>query len=629
MRAASFASVWSRSPRASFAASRPTLRSATASCTAAAGSCRSSEVTRAAYFARVPLSATGFYATPKIHYDRKTLSGRPFFYYAYGAAVSEVAIDTLTGEHRLVAVDILHDVGSSLNPAIDRGQIEGGFLQGWGWLAMEELWWNARGELRTHAPSTYKIPTSRDWPDAVSHRVLARAESRGHDLSQQGGRRAAVHAGAVRVPCDPRRDRERGATIGCRPGSTHRRPTSVSSPRSTSCRRAGSASSVIAHGRVARRRCAERSRRGERVVLVTVAAGIGSTPREAGAAMVVTTDAVVGNDRRRSSRVRGAAPRTRGACSAAPHRRNGWCVSRSPRAWASAAAASRRCAFATLDASALPWLDVACGLCARAHAVRGRRTHRAGCACGRAARRHGGRRARLARRRGARFGGRRARARSRSRPTRASRGDRLRSRSQAHTLLVHVVRPDADARSACSATVTSDARWCRCSARCRPTCAGSTRARTTSPRSVPANVEIVATDDPTAEVAARRRARCLVVMTHSHALDFDIVEAALARDDWTYVGLIGSKSKRAQFERRLLARGTPPDSLQRLTCPIGAGLAAQQGAGRHRGRGRRASCLRCARRRARRPAIPRTARARSRCAAAVRDARDAQAAAID
>ncbi len=125
------------------------------------------ELARSAYFARVPLSATGFYATPKVHYDRTTLSGRPFFYYAYGAAVSEVAIDTLTGEHRLLAVDILHDVGDSLNPAIDRGQVEGGFLQGWGWLAMEELWWNARGELATHAPSTYKIPTARDWPDRV------------------------------------------------------------------------------------------------------------------------------------------------------------------------------------------------------------------------------------------------------------------------------------------------------------------------------------------------------------------------------------------------------------------------------------------------------------------------------
>jgi xanthine dehydrogenase large subunit len=118
-----------------------------------------------AYHARIPLSATGFHATPKIHYDRHTLSGRPFFYFAYGAAVTEVAIDTLTGEHRLCAVDILHDVGASLNPAIDRGQIEGGFMQGYGWLTMEELCWNARGELTTHAPSTYKIPTSRDAPD--------------------------------------------------------------------------------------------------------------------------------------------------------------------------------------------------------------------------------------------------------------------------------------------------------------------------------------------------------------------------------------------------------------------------------------------------------------------------------
>ena len=123
-----------------------------------------SELARLAYFARVPMSATGFYATPKIHYDRATLTGRPFFYFAYGAAVSEVAIDTLTGEHRLIAVDILHDAGRSLNPAIDRGQIEGGFLQGYGWLTMEELWWDERGELLTHAPSTYKIPTAHDLP---------------------------------------------------------------------------------------------------------------------------------------------------------------------------------------------------------------------------------------------------------------------------------------------------------------------------------------------------------------------------------------------------------------------------------------------------------------------------------
>ena len=118
-----------------------------------------------AYRARISLAASGFYATPKIHYDRKTFSGRPFFYFAYGAAVSEVVIDTLTGENRVLAVDILHDVGASLNPALDRGQIEGGFLQGIGWLTMEQLVWNERGELKTHSPSTYKIPACRDWPE--------------------------------------------------------------------------------------------------------------------------------------------------------------------------------------------------------------------------------------------------------------------------------------------------------------------------------------------------------------------------------------------------------------------------------------------------------------------------------
>jgi xanthine dehydrogenase large subunit len=117
-----------------------------------------------AYRARISLSATGYYRTPKIEYDKTTLRGRPFFYFAYGAALSEVAIDTLTGETQLLRVDILHDAGRSLNPAIDLGQVEGGFLQGVGWLTSEELWWNAKGELRTHAPSTYKIPTARDWP---------------------------------------------------------------------------------------------------------------------------------------------------------------------------------------------------------------------------------------------------------------------------------------------------------------------------------------------------------------------------------------------------------------------------------------------------------------------------------
>ena len=123
------------------------------------------EVVQSAYAARVPLWSHGFYATPKIHYDRHTLSGRPFYYFAYGAACSEVAVDTLTGEHKLLRVDILHDVGQSLHPDIDRGQIEGGFVQGLGWLTSEELVWNAQGLLQTKGASTYKIPTAADVPD--------------------------------------------------------------------------------------------------------------------------------------------------------------------------------------------------------------------------------------------------------------------------------------------------------------------------------------------------------------------------------------------------------------------------------------------------------------------------------
>jgi len=123
------------------------------------------DLIKQAYLARVSLSATGYYATPKIHYDRESASGRPFYYFAYGMACSEVLIDTLTGEYKVTRVDIIHDVGRSLNPAIDLGQIEGGFIQGMGWLTSEELWWDQKGSLRTHAPSTYKIPACSDRPE--------------------------------------------------------------------------------------------------------------------------------------------------------------------------------------------------------------------------------------------------------------------------------------------------------------------------------------------------------------------------------------------------------------------------------------------------------------------------------
>ncbi len=123
------------------------------------------ELAQLAYENRVHLSSAGFYKTPKITWDRENIKGRPFHYFAYGASCSEVIIDTLTGEMKVERVDILHDAGNSLNPALDIGQIEGGFVQGMGWLTTEELWFDKAGRLRTHAPSTYKIPTATDVPE--------------------------------------------------------------------------------------------------------------------------------------------------------------------------------------------------------------------------------------------------------------------------------------------------------------------------------------------------------------------------------------------------------------------------------------------------------------------------------
>ncbi len=122
------------------------------------------DLIKKAYMARIQLSAAGFYKTPKIHWDRSKGRGHAFYYYAYGAACSEVSIDTLTGEYVVERTDILHDTGRSLNRAIDIGQVEGGFIQGMGWLTTEELWWDGKGRLRTHAPSTYKIPLASDRP---------------------------------------------------------------------------------------------------------------------------------------------------------------------------------------------------------------------------------------------------------------------------------------------------------------------------------------------------------------------------------------------------------------------------------------------------------------------------------
>ena len=133
------------------------------------------DLVQEAHNARVQLWSDGYYATPKIHWNQLTLNGRPSLYYAYGAAVSEVIVDTLTGEWKLVRADLLHDAGHSINPAIDIGQVEGAFIQGMGWLTMEELWWNKAGKLMTSAPSTYKIPAVNDCPADFRVRLFKNA----------------------------------------------------------------------------------------------------------------------------------------------------------------------------------------------------------------------------------------------------------------------------------------------------------------------------------------------------------------------------------------------------------------------------------------------------------------------
>jgi xanthine dehydrogenase large subunit len=143
-----------------------------------------SDFIKQAYMARIQLSAAGFYKTPKIHWDRATGKGRPFYYFAYGAACSEVTIDTLTGEYQVDRTDILHDVGRSLNADLDIGQVEGAFVQGMGWLTTEELWWDERGQLRTHAPSTYKIPLASDRPRVFNVRLADWSENRENTIKR-------------------------------------------------------------------------------------------------------------------------------------------------------------------------------------------------------------------------------------------------------------------------------------------------------------------------------------------------------------------------------------------------------------------------------------------------------------
>ena len=240
------------------------------------------ELVELAWRERIQLWASGFYKTPSIRYDRKTLSGHPFFYFAYGAAVSEVVVDTLTGEHRTLRVDILHDCGDSLNPAVDLGQIEGGFIQGAGWLTSEELWWNESGELMTHAPSTYKIPVSSDLAPDFRVQMLTNAPNREDTIyrSKAVGRTAA-DAGHLSFPRDSRCD-----CFGC---------LSVSKTECASDARGcatGHRGAAIVSAWIDK--LWELKTAGERVAMVTVIGMRGSAPCEQGAKMIVSSNETFG-----------------------------------------------------------------------------------------------------------------------------------------------------------------------------------------------------------------------------------------------------------------------------------------------------------------------------------------------
>lgn len=135
------------------------------------------QIAQLAWLNQVPLSATGYYRVPCIHYDRDARRGKPFYYFVYGAACAEVVVDTLTGEYQVNRVDILHDAGASLNPTLDIGQVEGGFVKRIGWATTEELLWNAQGRLLTDTGATYKIPTVADIPHDFRVQLLPQTDN--------------------------------------------------------------------------------------------------------------------------------------------------------------------------------------------------------------------------------------------------------------------------------------------------------------------------------------------------------------------------------------------------------------------------------------------------------------------
>ena len=452
------------------------------------------ELVQQAYFGQVSLSSTGFYRTPKIFYDREQARGRPFYYFAYGAACSEVIVDTLTGEYRMLRTDILHDVGDSLNPAIDIGQVEGGFVQGMGWLTMEELVWNAKGKLMTSGPASYKIPAVADMPLDLRVKLLENRKNPEQTVfhSKAVGEppfmlgisvwcaiKDAVASladyraqPAIDAPATPERVLW-GAGLGAqraefaegRPGASGGRRGRTGLNRRD--REDDEMNWISA--------LAELQRSGEPCVLVTIIEERGSTPRNAGSKMVVSAE-------RLYDTIGGGHLEYR------------------------AQAIAREMLAARTQDTRLERFSLGASL---------------GQCCG-------GATVLLFEPMG---------------------------QPQAHIAVFgagHVGR----ALVPLLASLPCRVRWI------------DSREHE-FPALLPDGVEKVVNDEVLDEVERMPPGSHFIVMTHNHPLDLELTAAILARNDFAYFGLIGSKTKRVKFEHRLRERGVDAERLQRMRCPMG------------------------------------------------------------
>ena len=513
-RAADQACVSRSSPRRRTAAGRRMSPSPPTRCRSTARRSRLPELVLQAYRARVQLWSDGFYATPKLHWDVSTMSGRPFFYFAYGAAVSEVIVDTLTGEWKLLRADLLHDAGDSINPAIDIGQVEGAFIQGMGWLTTEELWWNKDGVLMTHAPSTYKIPAVNDCPADFRTKLfrnsnvedtILRSKATGEPplllpfsvffairdaISSLDGvslPSAARRTGDRRI--DPEGD-QRGAIGGARGGPMNDWIRTLKA----------------------------RTVDGRGAILVSIVAAKGSVPRSPGTRMIVSADTVDGTIGGGHLEHKAIAHRARSHRGSRVARASPLSAGREPRA------VLRRCRAAPVRAGA--WR---CSLARDARGVCARRGSiaRSSCRCAASASEGG-----LVVTRPWAFAARLARPgtmrklryspASFSAPKRRARpGDARRHRMASKCSSTSLRVPDFSVvlfgaghvgRAWCARSPTSTAaiRWV------------DTR-DDAFPESIPDNVDPMTTDTPEAEVAAAPPGAYFLVMTHSHPLDEALV----------------------------------------------------------------------------------------------------------